>query len=205
MNKKITKIEMVNDKRSGLATAGMVLGIIAIVGCWIPFLNIFSIIMGFVGVALALPAFIMYLVKKKGSLGKSLAGLVLCVIAIIVGISMNNSAVNIIQENIESNTTEEILKNDVDVSFSEYIIDSGGYLESGKVEVTVSNKSSETHSFWVFIEALDSEGNRIDTSVMYANNLAANQSSKEDKFYSLGGSIDKFKDATFRVYDVSKY
>lgn len=206
MKEKTTNVAIVSDKRSGLAAAGMVLGIIAIIGSWIPFANIFSIVIGFIGLALALPAFIVYLAKKKGSLGKSLAGLILCSLAIIIGMFMNNIASDVIEENTASNTTEAILENNVEVSFSGYIVEDKEYYETGKVEVTVKNISSQGYDFTIYIEALNDNGERIDTSVMFINKLAAGQSVKEDEFYSISTSdVDKLRNATFRVYKISKY
>ena len=96
--KNVTDVRIVDDKRSGLATASMVLGIVAIIGSWIPFLNVFSIVMGFIGLGLGIPALIVYLTKKKGSIGKVATGLVLCVLTLIIAFSMNNSAVDTLNE-----------------------------------------------------------------------------------------------------------
>lgn len=207
MSENIHKIAIVDDKRSGLATASMVLGIIAIIGCWIPFLNIFSIIMGFIGLALGIPAFIVLLTKKKGSMGKTIAGLILCLITVIVGINMNNAAgkaVNDSVDEVNGNKTEDILKNDIDVNFGTYTTDGNEYYESGKLEVTVKNKTNNVQSYTISVEALDSEGVRITTDTIYANDLGAGQTAKYDTFSY--GNVDKLKTTvTFKVYEVSKY
>ncbi len=98
MENNVTDVRIVDDKRSGLATASMILGIVAIIGAWIPFLNIFSIIMGFIGLGLGIPAFIIFITKKRGSLGKIIAGLVLCVVTLIIAFSINSAAVDNINE-----------------------------------------------------------------------------------------------------------
>lgn len=207
MSENIHKVEIVDDKRSGLATASMVLGIIAIIGCWIPFLNIFSIIMGFIGLALGIPAFIVLLTKKKGSMGKTIAGLILCLITVIVGINMNNAAgkaVNDSVDEINGNKTEDILKNEIEVNFGTYTTDGNEYYESGKLEATVKNKTDDVQSYTISVEALDSEGVRITTDTIYANDLGAGQTAKYDIFSY--GDVDKLKTAvTFKVYEVSKY
>jgi len=185
----------------------MVLGIIAIIGCWIPFLNIFSIIMGFIGLALGIPAFIVLLTKKKGSMGKTIAGLILCLITVIVGINMNNAAGKAINDSVDEingDKTEDILKNDIDVNFGIYTTDGNEYYESGKLEVTVKNKTDNVQSYTISVEALDSEGVRITTDTIYANDLGAGQTAKYDTF--IYGDVDKLKTAvTFKVYEVSKY
>jgi len=214
MSQETQKIEIVNDKRSGLGTASMVLGIIAIVGCWIPFLNIFSIILGFVGLFLGIPALITLLVKKKGSSGKIIAGLILCSLTLFIAFSMNGAATDAINESVDEfnssmdemsgNKTEDILKNDLDVKFGTYKTDGNQYFESGKLEVTVTNKSTESKSYSIKVEALDDSGTRIATDSVYANSLGAGQTAKYETFTF--SDVDKLKTAkTFNVYEVSKY
>ncbi|MGE5298983.1 MAG: hypothetical protein ACM3KF_03005 [Acidobacteriota bacterium] len=91
---------MKDNNKSGLATAGMILGIIAIVGSWIPFLNIGSIIMG----VLAFVFGIIPLVKKK-SIGKAVAGTVLGALSVIISIAMLVSASKAIDEALKPTTT----------------------------------------------------------------------------------------------------
>ena len=91
---------MKDNNKSGLATAGMVLGIIAIVGSWIPFLNIGSIIMG----VLAFIFGIISLVKKK-SIGKAVAGTVLGALSVIISITMLVSASKAIDDALKPTTT----------------------------------------------------------------------------------------------------
>lgn len=90
-----------NKENSGLATAGMVLGIIAIVGSWIPFLNIVSIILAVLAVIFGLiPLF------QKRSVGKAVAGVVLGVISIIIAVTMLNSATEAIDEALQPTQTQ---------------------------------------------------------------------------------------------------
>lgn len=97
------------QNKSGLATAGMVLGIIAIVGCWIPFINIVSIILG----VLAFIFGIIPLIKKR-SVGKAVTGVVLGVLSVAIGVYMTSAATTAIDEATsptkttvtESNSTE---------------------------------------------------------------------------------------------------
>ena len=93
MSENVTNIRIVDDKRSGLATACLVLGIVAIIGSWIPFLNVFSIIMGYVGLGLGIPALIIYFLKKRGSLVKCIAGVVLCILSLVIAYSSTHSAI----------------------------------------------------------------------------------------------------------------
>lgn len=86
-----------SKNKSGLATAGMVLGIIAIVGAWIPFLNVVSIILGI----LALIFSVIALVQKK-SLGKAIAGAILGALSVIIAIAMIAAASKAIGDGVKS-------------------------------------------------------------------------------------------------------
>lgn len=89
-----------SQEKSGLATASMVLGIIAVVGAWIPFLNIVSIILGVLAIALGIAP----LIKKRG-LGKAIAGVVMGVVTVIIVIAMYSSAAEKVNEEASSNGT----------------------------------------------------------------------------------------------------
>jgi len=73
---------------NGLATAGFVLGLIGLLGSFIPLINIVGIVIGVVGAVLAAVG----LAKaKKSGVGKGLAmsGLILGLLALIIGIIVN--------------------------------------------------------------------------------------------------------------------
>lgn len=86
-----------NTKReSGLATAGMVVGIIAIVGSWIPFLNIFSIILGVLAIIFGGVALL-----QKRSLSKAITALALGFVTIFIAIAMLNAASKAIDDALQ--------------------------------------------------------------------------------------------------------
>jgi hypothetical protein len=75
---------------NGLGVAGMVVGIIAILGAWIPLLNFFSVILGLIALGLSIGGLI---VSKKGRpKGTSIAGLVLAAVTILIFILMYGGA-----------------------------------------------------------------------------------------------------------------
>lgn len=93
---------------SGLAVAALVVGVLALLTCWIPVVNVIAIIGGIVGLVLAILA--LNAVKKGRQQGKGLAvaGLVLSVLAVLGGIVVNvafavavNEADEVIQEAAE--------------------------------------------------------------------------------------------------------
>lgn len=73
----------VNIQKSGLSTASMVLGIIAICLCFIPFLNYISIILGILSIIFGLIGII-----KKAEREKAVAGLILGIISVIIAYNM---------------------------------------------------------------------------------------------------------------------
>lgn len=210
------KIEIVNDRRSGLGTASLVLGIIGLVLSFIPFVGVVGIVLGFIGLALGIPALVSYMKKKKGSLGKAIAGLILSLLAVIIGIAFAVStfnaadkAVNEINNVVNDATgesTEAILADVLDVSFDTFKTDGNQYYEGGSLKVTVSNKSNEKFSGSIGVEALDSAGTRIETDTVYINDLAAGQSLSEEIFKLVGSDkYSQMRSATFKAYSISKY
>ena len=214
MAENVQKVEITDDKRSGLATASMVLGIIAIIGSWIPVLNVFSIVIAIVGLGLGVPALIVLITKKRGSTGKTIAGLVLCILTLMIAVNMNNlvsDAVNDEIDDINNNfdemtgeNTEQILANDLDITFGNYTTDGNEYFETGKLEVTIKNKTNETYNYSINIEALDKDGVRIATDTIYVDGIAPNQTAKFDTFSYQ--EVEKLKTAVkYVAYEVSRY
>ena len=200
------------NKKSGLSTAGMVLGIIAICTSFIPFINNLSFIMAI----LALIFGIIGVVKKSG-IGKAIAAIILSILAGIFTISAQNSLSNSLNQTFDEinknvdkavgNSTEEILKNDADITLGNLEINKDEYgLTDTKLNVKVTNKTSEKKSFSIHIEAVDSTGARIEDDYVYANDLASGQT-QEFKTFTLISSdkIETMKNATFKIVDVSMF
>jgi hypothetical protein len=85
---------------NGLATAGFVLGLLGLLGSWIPVLNIVGIILGVLGAVLAAVGLAR---SKKVSAGKGLAiaGLVMGVLAVIFAIAINAVFVDAVDDAID--------------------------------------------------------------------------------------------------------
>ena len=78
---------------SGLAVAGLVLGLIALLSCWIPLFNVITtpfailgLVFGIIGIVATAPA------KPKGGRGIAIAGTVLCAISLVVFMAMYGGA-----------------------------------------------------------------------------------------------------------------
>lgn len=89
--------------RNGLATAGFVLGLLGLLGSWIPLLNILAIVLGVVGAILAAVGLGK---SKKAGVGKglALAGLILGVLAVIIALVVNAAFVNSVDDAIDTTT-----------------------------------------------------------------------------------------------------
>ena len=193
---------------SGLATAGMVLGIIGVVLSFIPIINNIAF---FIGI-LALIFGISGIVKKAGK-GKAIAGIVLGILSIAITLAMQSAVSDSIDETskeldkITGNSTEEVLKTEVNVTLGDLQISKDEYgLTDSKMVVTVKNITDKKKSYSLHIEAVDANGNRIHEDYVYANDLSAGQTQNFEIFtYIEDSKIDAMKAATFNIIEASAY
>ena len=160
---------MDEKQKSGLATAGLVLGIIAICTSFIPIVNNASFIMGI----LALIFGIISLVIKKG-VGKAVTALILGILSIVITLALQNSwgkALDDVSKNLDKatgNKTSEVLKEDAEVTLGKFEVIKDEYdLANTKLVVTLKNKTSKTRDFSVKVEADDEKGSRLETDDAY--------------------------------------
>lgn len=194
------------NKKSGLATAGLVLGIVGICLSFIPILNNASFFLGI----LALIFGIVSLVKKT-SKGKVIASLVLGILSVVITLSLQSSWSNTLDDisndldNISGDNTEEVL-NYVDINIGSFEVVEDTYFNDTKLTVKITNKTNEKKSFSITIEAASSDGTRIDTDYIYANDLLAGQSQSFDLFtYISDDDLDEMKKAKFNIVEASMY
>lgn len=194
------------NKKSGLATAGLVLGIVGICLSFIPILNNASFFLGI----LALIFGIVSLVKKT-SKGKVIASLVLGILSVVITLSLQSSWSNTLDDisndldNISGDNTEEVL-NYVDINIGSFEVVEDTYFNDTKLTVKITNKTNEKKSFSITIEAASSDGTRIDTDYIYANDLLAGQSQSFDLFtYISDEDLDEMKKAKFNIVEASMY
>ena len=201
--------ESVDKKNSsGLATAGMVLGIIGVVLSFIPIINNIAF---FIGI-LALIFGIIGIVKKAGK-GKAIAGIVLGILSIAITLAMQSAVSDSIDETskeldkITGNSTEEVLKTEVNVTLGDLQISKDEYgLTDSKMVVKVKNITDKKKSYSLHIEAVDANGNRIHEDYVYANDLSAGQTQNFEIFtYIEDSKIDAMKAATFNIIEASAY
>lgn len=197
-----------NKSRSGLSTAGMVIGIISVVLSFIPIINNIAF---FIGI-LALIFGIIGIVKKAGT-GKAIAGVVLGIISIVITLSMQSAVSDAIDDTskeldkITGNSTEEVLKTEANVTLGDLQISKDEYgITNSKMVVTVKNITDKKRSYSFHIEAIDTSGNRINEDYVYANGLSAGQTQEFEIFtYIEDSKIDAMKAATFKIIEASAY
>lgn len=199
------------NNKSGLSVAAMVLGIIGIALSFIPIINNAAFVLGILAFIFGL----ICLFKKKG-IGKAVTGVILGVTAIVVTIVMQTYTVKSIDKalddfssdmsDITGDNTESLLKNDIEVTFGTFQIENDEFFESYKLPVTIKNKGKEKSSFSVKIEAVDASSARIDNDTVYVDSLNAGQTQEAEAFTLITEeTAQKFKNAEFKVLEVSKY
>ncbi|MDO4856780.1 MAG: hypothetical protein Q4A17_02420 [Thermoguttaceae bacterium] len=104
---------MAQNVRSGnaLGTASLVLGIIACLGCWIPFLCVLSLPVAGIGLLLAGIGFLMA-IFSKASFSSPIGGGIVCIVALVIASSMTKVSDDALKaitspESIEESTSEE--------------------------------------------------------------------------------------------------
>lgn len=199
--------EKVETKRSGLCTAGLVLGIIGLCTSFIPIINNLSFFLGVLAIIFGL------LSIKKAKKGKLVATILIGILAIVITLSAQKSvsdSLDTLSDDLDKatgNSTEEVLKNDVDVVLGDFEVIEGEYgLNETKLTVKLTNKTNETKSFSIQVEAVDDSGNRINQDYISANNLTAGQS-QEFKIFTFVSSdqIEAMKSAKFNIVEASVF
>ena len=194
-------------QKSSLCTAGLVLGIIGVCTSFIPIINNLSFVLGILAVIFGLVS------VKKASKGKMIATVILGILAIIITLSAQKTvsdSLDALSEDLDTasgENTEQVLANDVEVEIGNFEATTDEYgLTDTKLTVKVTNKTNETKSFTIQIEAADTNGSRINQDYVYANNLTAGQSQDFDIFQFVSSDeIEAMQNATFNIVEASAY
>lgn len=198
---------MEEKRKSGLSTAGLVLGIVGICTSFIPIINNLSFVMGILAVIFGIIA----LLKKAGKM-KNIIIVILGILTIIITINSQKAISDSLEtlsndlDKIAGNKTEEVLQNDLSVEIGKFETVKGQYLTETKLTVKLTNKTTETKSFSVQIEAVNADGSRITNDYINANNLNAGQSQDFNIFtYVSPDNLEAMKNATFKVVEASTF
>ena len=199
-------------KNTGLSIASLVLGIIALISSVIPYVNVISYLLGLLAIIFAIVTF----VNKKAKKGLAIAGLIISLIAITAATIMNVYVTKIIVDKVKENpelfenvvdddyeykTSEEILKTDVKITFGKFSSTTSQYgYTTSELPVTVKNiaKTAKTYSF--SIEAYDSNGELITSDFISTKELKPGEKEEIKAFkYVLKDDLEKMKTAKIKV------
>lgn len=122
----------------------------------------------------------------KGALIGFITKIVLSIILVIIYVVFAASLLRNIPDDMESKvpvigdafkeeTTDQILEKYVDVSFGEFKVTNNGYFSETSLDITVKNKAEKQCTYYITIEAVDANGARIETDMIYADRLGAGQ------------------------------
>ena len=199
---------MEEKKKSGFATAGLVLGIIGICTSFIPIINNLSFVLALIGIVFGIVS-----LTKRASKGMATAGIIICILTIIITINSQKAlsdSLDTVSKELDKATgssTEEVLANDVEVTLGNLEVKKGQYgMTDTKMLVHVKNKTSETKSFNIQVEAVDTTGARINQDYIYANNLGTGQEQDFEIFtYISSDKLEAMQNATFKIVEASMY
>lgn len=203
------------ERKSGLAIAGFILAILAILGAWMPILNNVSFFFAVIALVFGIIGLVGIKKGKRVGQGLAVATIILSVIAGVVVLATQSfygkvaeEVGNSVQESVndfDGTNTEKLLQTNIDVAIGEFTVKNDGYIDETALAVTVKNKSSEKASYTVKIEAVDASGTRLAEDTLYVTDLAAGQSLAETAFkFVESGKVEALKSATFKVFEVGK-
>lgn len=177
-----------NKATSGMAIAGLVLGILAAVSSWIPIINNFSFILAVIGLVFAIVGVVGTVRGKKAGKGIAIAALVINLVAAGVVLAMQSAMSAAIDDatsglvSTEDVTVQQQEGTDVDAGTDSadqqaYAI-SDVQMTGDDYSVTISgtftnNSDAEVSYVQVSYRLLDAEGAQIGTAYANTNNLPA--------------------------------
>lgn len=203
--------------KSGMAVASLVLAIIAAVASTVPLINNVSFLLAILAVIFGVVGIVGVARGKRSGRGLAIAGIVVAVIAGVVAQQMNMALSEALDEaatqanaNLDRMTgdaTDQVLAEEVDVQMGAFTATEGKYgLVDTALPVTLTNKSDQTATFNVHIEAVAPDGSRIDDAYALANDLRPGQSQDFELFTLVSSDkLEAMKGATFEIVEASAY
>lgn len=97
-----------SGEKNTLSTASLVLAIIAIASCWVPWLNLISMVLAIISILLGAWSLINIIRKKSQNIKLPVISIVLSVLSIVGAVIMNNFTSNIISKTLENAVSSAI-------------------------------------------------------------------------------------------------
>lgn len=210
-------------KGNGVAVAGFVISVVALMLCFVPIVNNFAFALAFIGLVFGIVGLIR---ARKGAARRGLA-IATIIIAVLSGIgvlasqAIYGAAIDEVSESLDEatqeldesidrmdgNATEDILANDLSVEIEAFDGEADEYgLVTSKLPVTLTNTADDVHSYNVQIEAIDASGARIGDDYASTSELGSGQSESFDLFQFVSeDELPALQDAEFRIVEVQQY
>ena len=208
------------ERKSGLAIAGFIISILALLGSWIPLLNNVSFVFAIISLIFGVIGLVMIKKGKRVGQGLAVATIILSIVSGGVVLATQafygkvaNDVSNSVNESVndsDGTNTDKLLKTSVDVTLGAFVFSPGAeadynYDDTTELPVTIKNKSSEKASYTVKIEAVDATGTRIADDTVYVSDLTSGQSVSEKAFkFVESDKLEALKAATFKILEVTK-
>ena len=141
MEEKIIKEGIIEKKQSALGITSFVLGIIAIIIAFIPFLNIISLPTAVIAIVFGIITVIRISVKKAFAI----SGIILSVLAIVIAFSITIFAMNMLDKSgkeLDRIAKESLERTKIDVTNVELKIDENSTKVTGKIK-NISGEKKE--------------------------------------------------------------
>lgn len=192
--------------KSAAAIVGLVLGIIALVTSFLPFINNLSFVLAAIGLVFAIVGLAGELRGKKVGKGMAIASVVVNVLAVVIVLgtqSMYAAAIDDATASLTSNDAAATL--DATAAADKYSITDeamDGDAYSTKISGILTNNTNDQLSYvQVSYNLFDADGNQIGTALANTNNLAADGTWK----FEAAGMTAVDKVANYKLGDVSGF
>jgi len=208
------------ERKSGLAIAGFIIAVLAILGSAIPIFNNVSFFFAVVALIFGIVGLVAIKKGKRVGQGLAIATIILSVITFVVVIATQSFYGKVAEEvgnsmsetvnDFDGTNTEKLLATSVDVTIGTFVFSAGAqaeytYDDTTELPVTIKNKTAEKANFSVKIEAVDASGTRIADDTIYVSDLNAGQSVSEKAFkFVASDKHEALKTATFKILEVTK-
>lgn len=182
-------------KKSGLGLASLILGIISVVICWIPVLNVLCYILGILAVVFAIVCFV-----KKASVGKAIAGIICGGLSLIIAIAWTaliGTAVNEVAKEAKNNPDVEDIFKDIEDNLDDIDFDTDSDSKTAKIgkafkfdnfEITVGEDITFTTVDNQFSDAFGKDIIRIPLTIKNVGESSDHISSYDYKVFGPNGT-----------------
>lgn len=198
-----------NQPRSVGAIIGLIVGIVALLGSWVPIFNNFAFILALVGLVFSIVGLVGVLRGKKSGKGLSIAAVIVCVLscAVVLGTqSMFSAVLDAASGDVtEDVTTAESNDSKQPAEEAKYVI-SGEKMTKDSYSQTIAGtftNNTDEEMEYVSIEyiLLDKNGDQLGTAIAATNNLKAGGTWK----FEAVGFEDSDKVKKYERADVTAY